>query len=330
MSAREADRGRVAETAREVLAAEVKGIRALEPLLTGQTFHEAVSRILECRGRVLVAGLGKSGLAGTRIAASLRSAGCPAVFLHPVEALHGDLGIVDAADIALLISKSGENHEITALARILRHRGVAMIGITAGRDSTLARGVDIALVFENAEDAGPLPEIPTVSTTVVQVIGDALVVALCREKGLTAEDFAFLHPGGMLGRKVGLRVKDVMHSGDELPCVPADCRLVDALVEIMNKRLGMTTVVDARGCLAGVLTDGDFKRILLAHGANVQDLRVSQVMSADPRTIDREELLATALKAMETNLPGAITSLVIVDEARRPEGVIHIHDILRS
>lgn len=329
MTALQPERETVRAVALGVLAEEVRGVRALEGLLSSEAFFQAVQLLYGCRGRILIAGLGKSGLAGQRIAASLRSTGSPSIFVHPVEALHGDLGIVDPGDVALLISKSGENRETCALIPTFRRLGVPVIGVTAAAGSDLARAVDLLLLLEDADGGTPLPAVPTVSTTLVQVLGDAFTVVLCRLKGFTAEDFAFLHPGGVLGRKVSLRVGDVMHRGGEVPRVGPDTPLLDALVEIAEKRLGMTTVVGGDGLLAGILTDGDVKRILLRHGGSVQHLRVGEVMTRAPRTITREPLLVSALKIMETNHPGAITSLVVVDEAGRPEGVIHIHDILR-
>jgi arabinose-5-phosphate isomerase len=320
----------VERVALEVLAAERQGMRCLEKLFSSRPFYDAVALLAECRGRILISGLGKSGLVGRRIAASLRSTGSPSIFIHPVEALHGDLGVVDPEDVAFLISKSGENREICTLAPTFRRMGVPVIGVTGAAASELARAADVLLVLDGAEEVSPLTEVPTVSTTLVQVIGDALTVILCRAKGFTSEDFAFLHPGGVLGRKVALRVGEVMHRGSELPLVRTDTLLVDALLEIMEKRLGMTAVVDESGRLAGVLTDGDFKRILHRHGGSIQNLRVAEVMCVSPRTIGPDQLLVSALKVMETNRPGAITSLVVTDESGRPEGVIHIHDILRA
>ncbi|MCK4415383.1 MAG: KpsF/GutQ family sugar-phosphate isomerase [Candidatus Eisenbacteria sp.] len=324
------DRQTIGRIAGEVLAAEVRGLEGLAPLLASEAFFRVVGLLHECRGRILISGLGKSGLVGQRIAASLRSTGSPSIFIHPVEATHGDLGIVDPDDVAILISKSGGNREVCALTPIFRRLGVPLIGITAVGDSELGHSVDHLLHLEQAEEISSLADVPTVSTTLVQVIGDALTVILCRLKGFTAEDFAFLHPGGILGRKVTLRVADVMHRAEALPVVREEMLLADALLEIMEKRLGMTTVVDAGGRLSGVLTDGDFKRILHEHGGNIEALRVLDVMSRQARVIAADDLLVTALKVMETNQPGAITSLVVVDEIGRPAGVVHIHDCLRA
>jgi arabinose-5-phosphate isomerase len=324
-----ADRAAIRAVALEVLEAEARGLQGLRPLFESEPFAAAVDLLFACRGRILVAGLGKSGLAGRRIASSLRSTGSPAVFLHPVEALHGDLGIVDANDVALLISKSGENRELAALIPTFRRLGVPVIGVSAAPGSEVGRAVDLLLDLGPVAEVSPPGEVPTVSTTLVQVIGDALTVILYRLKGFTPEAFAFLHPGGILGRKVALRVSDVMHRDAALPVVGESTRVVDAVVTIMEKRLGMTTVVDGDGRLSGVLTDGDFKRILHRHGGSIQDLLVGEVMTGGPRTIEADALLVTALRVMETNPSGAITSLVVVDGTGRPEGVVHIHDCLR-
>jgi arabinose-5-phosphate isomerase len=326
---RAADPGAIQRMAGEVLQAELRGVEGLRALFAGEAFSRAVELLFRCRGRILVSGLGKSGLAGARIAASLCSTGSPSVFIHPVEALHGDLGIVSSDDVAILISKSGENREVCALIPTFRRLGVPVIGITSAANSEVGRSVDLVLDLGAVSEVSPPAEVPTVSTTLVQVIGDALTVILYRLKGFTPEAFAFLHPGGVLGRKVALRVADVMHRGDELPMVREETPLVDAVVTIMERRLGMTTVVDRSGRLTGVLTDGDFKRILHLHGGSIQDLRVGEVMTRRPQTIDADELVVTALKVMEMNAPGAITSLIVVDAAGRPEGVVHIHDCLR-
>lgn len=315
--------------ARTVIEAEIQGIRGLESLFATDAFAQVVDLLYNCRGRILIFGLGKSGLAGQRIAASLRSTGSPSIFIHPVEALHGDLGIVGSQDVAILISKSGANPEVCGLVPTFRRLGVAIIGLTTTAASELGRSVDIVLELGPVAEIPPLTEVPTVSTTLFQVIGDALTVILCCRKGFTSEDFAFLHPGGILGRRVNLRVEDVMHAGGDLPRVAPETPLADVLVVIMEKRLGMTTVVDADDRLVGVLTDGDLKRILHSSGGSIANLSASEVMGRNPRTIDRRALLVTALKTMETNAPGAITSLVVVDRAGRPEGVIHIHDCVK-
>lgn len=324
-----ADAATVRSLALEVASAEASGIAGLAPLFNGEPFRAAVELLLGCRGRILVCGLGKSGLAGQRIAASLRSTGSPSIFIHPVEALHGDLGIVSPQDVALLISKSGENPEVLALIPTFQRLGVAIVALTARSDSDLARLADLVLDIGPVAEIPPLDEVPTVSTTLFQVIGDALTVILCRLKGFTSEDFAFLHPGGVLGHRVGQRVADVMHAGRDLPRVSSETPLTEALVEIMDKRLGMTTVVDSEGRLCGVIADGDLKRILCRTGGSLAGLRAGEVMTREPRTIEAGALLVSALKRMETNEPAAITFLVVMDERGGPAGVVHIHDCLR-
>ncbi len=322
------DRAGVERAALDVARAEARRIEELGPLFASDAFHEALALLHGCRGRILVCGLGKSGLAGQRIAASLRSTGSPSIFIHPVEAAHGDLGIVDGQDVALLISKSGQNPELSALIPTFRRMGVAIIALTARPGSDLARSADLVLDIGPVHELPPLTEVPTVSTTLFQVVGDVLTVLLCRLKGFSAEDFAFLHPGGILGHRVTQRVCDVMHRGEELPRVTEETQLVEALTQIMDKRLGMTTVVDGEGRLTGVIADGDLKRILHRTGGSLVGLRAGEVMTRDPKTIAADALLVTALKTMETNRPGAITFLVVVDDERRPTGVVHIHDCL--
>jgi len=324
-----ADGETIARLALDVAAAEVRGIQGLTELFSRDAFRAAVELLHGCRGRILICGLGKAGLAGQRIAASLRSTGTPSIFVHPVEALHGDLGVVDPQDVALLISKSGQNPEVFALVPTFRRLGVAIIALTARGDSELARSADVVLDIGPVQEIAPLDEVPTVSTTLFQVTGDALMVILCRLKGFSSEDFAFLHPGGILGRQVAQCVADVMHSGAALPRVSEETPLTQALVEIMDKRLGMTTVVDGEGRLRGVIADGDLKRILHRTGGSLAGLRAGEVMTREPRTIEAGALLVTALKLMETNQPGAITFLVVADAEGRPAGVIHIHDCLR-
>ncbi len=322
-------RAEVRRIARQVIQAELEGIRSLETLFASEPFAQAAHLLLTCPGRILIFGLGKSGLAGQRIAASLRSTGSPSIFIHPVEAVHGDLGIVAPDDVAILISKSGENPEVNALIPTFRRMGVAIIGLTTACRSELGRSVDVLLDVGPVAEIPPLTDVPTVSTTLFQVVGDSLTVLLCQLRGFTAEDFAFLHPGGILGRRVTRRVEDVMRTGEALPVVSTRTLLADALVEIMEKRLGMTTVTGPDGRLAGVLTDGDFKRILHRTGGSIENLTAEEVMNAEPRTIPRDALLATALHRMEENRPGAITSLVVTDDQGRPEGVVHIHDCLK-
>jgi len=313
---------------RELLDREERGIRSLEPLLESAAFSEAVQLLHLCRGRVLVSGVGKSGIVASRIAASLRSTMTPAIFLHPTEAAHGDLGIMAEGDVALLLSRNGESAELLALLPLLQRLRIDLIAVTARAESRLAQAARVSLVVGPFEEAGPLTVIPTTSLTVFEVLGDLLMTAVYRRRGVTEADLAWLHPGGVIGRNVTLRVEEVMHAGRALPVVGEDASLTEAIVAMMEKKLGMTTVVDAAGRLTGVLTDGDLRRVIHRH-ERIDALRAGQVMTRQPRTIDRDALLAAAVERMENNPGGPITALVVVDATGAPAGVIHLHDCLR-
>jgi arabinose-5-phosphate isomerase len=316
------------ERAHTILAAQIAGLERLAPLCDSPALARAVGLFRDCRGRILVSGVGKSGLVAAKIAASMRSTGTPAVYLHPVDAMHGDVGLVGPEDVGFFLSKSGESRELTDLVPTFKRLGVGIVCLVTRSDCTLAGLSDLILDIGPVVEAGPVQEVPTTSTTVFQVVGDLLTLLVLWEKGLTSEDFAFLHPGGVLGRLTTLRVREIMHQGEALPRVRADARVRDALVEMIDKRLGMTTVVDEDGRLVGVLTDGDIRRILHRYGS-IEELKILQVMSGNPKTIDGEQLLASAVHRMETNAGGPITSLVVVDAEGRPDGVIHLHDCLR-
>ncbi len=321
-----ADPARIQEWGREVLEAEGTAILSLKERV-GEDFERAVQLLLEVQGQVLTSGVGKSGLVAKKIAATLTSTGTPANFVHPVDAIHGDLGIVSERDAAILLSKSGETPELLGLLPAFRRRGVSIITVTCNPDSALARGSDCVLDLGRVREACPEDLVPTTTTTAALALGDALAIVLLRMKGFTREDFVFLHPGGVLGRTAMLRVSELMHRGEALPSVPEDATLHEALLEILKKRLGMTTVVDRRGLLSGVLTDGDLKRILLKGSADLGQ-PVAKVMSKTPRVIEEDALIAQAVRRMEENEGGAITSLVVVDERGAPRGVIHLHDCL--
>ena len=290
-------------------------------------FARAVQLLSEVKGQVLATGVGKSGLVAKKIAATLTSTGTPATFVHPVDAVHGDLGIVSSRDAALLLSKSGETAELLDLIPAFRRHGVPLIAMTCDTGSAIAREADVVLDLGRPREACPDDLVPTSSTTAALAMGDALAIALMRLKGFSREDFAVLHPGGVLGQTATLRVDERMRQGDALPRVPATASLHEALLEILNKRIGMTTIVDAAGRLAGILTDGDLKRILL-RGAFDPKRPVSEFMSKSPKTIEPGALIAHAVRRMEENEGGAITSLVILDESGAPAGVIHLHDCL--
>ena len=318
----------IAARARNILDVQIAGLRGLFPLIEKPALADAVARLLDCKGRILVVGVGKSGIVASKIAASMRSTGVPAVYLHPVDAVHGDVGLITPGDLGLFLSKSGESRELIELVPTFKRLQVPLLAVVCRADSTLGRLSDLVLETGPIEEAGPLEEIPTTSTTVFQVLGDILTLLVVWERGLTTRDFAFLHPGGVLGRLTTVRVREALHQADGLPRVDEQSLLREALVEIIDKRLGMTTVVDAAGRLTGILTDGDIRRTLHRY-ASVEGLKVLQVMTREPKTIDGDQLLSTAVAKMETNPGGPITSLIVIDGEGRPVGVLHLHDCLR-
>jgi arabinose-5-phosphate isomerase len=291
-----------------------------------ERFAQAVQVLRACAGRVIVTGMGKSGLVGRKIAATLASTGTPAYFLHPAEGVHGDLGMVARGDVVLALSNSGETDEVLAILPPLKRLGVAIVLLTGNPGSTLARQCEVVLDVSVAEEACPMNLAPTSSTTAALAMGDALAMALLEVRGLRPEDYAAVHPRGTLGWRAMFRVADLMHTGDAVPRVRAEAPLEDALVEMTKKRLGMTTVVDAEGRLLGIITDGDLRRLHL-RTPSIGGVRAADVASGEPKTIAADDLAAKALEVMEA---WAITSLVVVDPQRRPQGVIHMHDILRA
>ena len=316
----------IIQWAREVVDAEERAIRGLKPLIDAP-FEGAVQALSKIRGQILTLGVGKSGLVAKKIAATLTSTGTPATFVHPVDAVHGDLGIVSRDDAALLLSKSGETEELSQLIPAFRRRGIVIVSMTCNPDSSLARASDYTLDLGRPEEACGEDLVPTSTTTAALVLGDALAVVLMRLKGFTREDFVFLHPGGIVGQAAMLRVSDRMRRGDALPRVKESATLHEALLEILHKRVGMTTVVDADGVLRGILTDGDLKRILLRGEVDMAQ-PVANVMTRSPKTVEPDAWIAQAVRRMEENPGGAITSLVVPDEAGRPQGVLHLHDCL--
>jgi len=274
---------------------------------------------------VVVTGMGKSGLIGQKIAATLTSTGTPAIFLHPTDALHGDLGIVSKGDVAIIISKSGETDELFEVLSLLKRAGVRIIALSGKPDSPLAAQADVVLDVSVKEEACPHDLVPTTSTTAALAMGDALAVALLEKKGFTARDFAAYHPGGRLGKEM-LVVADLMHSGEAVPIVPAEAPLSDAVREMSAKKLGMTCVSGPGSTLAGILTDGDLRR-LLQKGVDLLSRKAGECMTPEPKTISSREPAAKALQIMEAR---KITSLVVVDSGGGVEGVIHIHDLWRT
>lgn len=289
-------------------------------------FANACELLLACKGRVIVTGMGKSGHVGRKIAATLASTGTPAFFVHPGEASHGDLGMITAEDVVIAISSSGGSPEIVSLLPLLKRKKLKLIAMVGRNNSTLAQVADVVLDISIAAEACPLDLAPTSSTTVTLVMGDALAIALLEARGFTAEDFAHSHPGGILGRKLLLRVEDVMHAGSEVPRVSPDTPLVAALAEMTEKGFGMTTVVDESGQLLGIFTDGDLRRCI-DRREDINRAVMKDVMTPSPRTIRRDSLAAEALNRMETF---KITALIVEDENGSPTGVLHMHDLLRA
>ncbi len=318
----------VLELGREVIALELDGLRELLRGI-GPGFEGAVELLLDCRGKVIVCGIGKSGIVARKIAATLSSTGTPAVYLHPVEAGHGDMGMVGEDDVFLAVSKSGGNEEIAKLLPYLKAIKVKMISITASERSPLAGASDIVLSTGVSKEACPMDMIPTTSTTAAMVLGDALAVAIFRSRNFGREDFARLHPGGVLGKRLLITVNELMHRGEDVPLVAENVLLSEALLEIANKRLGCTGIVNGRGELAGIITDGDIKRILIKN-PKALETSVSELMTPGPRTIRADERAIKALEQMEMNPKGPITQLFVTGEGDRPVGIVHIHDILRA
>lgn len=322
-------RGRdVLELAREVVRIEAAAVAALEQRLD-EAFARAVDVLAACRGKVVVSGVGKSGLIAHKLAATLTSTGTPAVFLHPADALHGDAGLFTPGDVALFISKSGASEELLALLPYVERHGVPLVSIVATPGSALAEKSTVTLPTGPVREACPMDLTPTTSITLAQVMGDCLAIALLERRGFRPEDFQFLHPGGVIGRAASRRVEELMHGGASLPRVAEGTGLREVMLEIMEKRLGITTVVDAAGRLAGVITDGDFKRILVQH-PDPWRLTAADVMARTPTTIAPQALVAAAVRIMEQRPAGPITALVVMGDDERPLGILHLHDCLRA
>ncbi|MBP7146136.1 MAG: KpsF/GutQ family sugar-phosphate isomerase [Acidobacteria bacterium] len=309
------------DAARRVLDAEARALGALAGRLGGE-FERAVQLVVECRGRVVLTGMGKSGLVARKIAATLASTGTPSLYLHPAEAVHGDLGMVVAGDVFIALSQSGETTELLTLLETIRRMGARLIVLTGQRDSTLAREADLLLDTSVEEEGCPLGLAPMASTTTMLAVGDALAAALMIEKGFCEEDFARLHPGGRLGKKLA-RVEQVMHSGSALPRVPAGMPMRQAILEMSHKRLGCTTVVDESGRLIGIITDGDLRRLLQREGQPLEKT-AGEVMTPHPTTIAPSALASAALKIMEDR---KITMLPVVDGSGSLLGLVQVHDL---
>ncbi|QHF27159.1 KpsF/GutQ family sugar-phosphate isomerase [Pseudomonas sp. R32] len=303
-------------------------LEAVEGLLAhiDADFVKACELILASKGRVVVVGMGKSGHIGNKIAATLASTGTPAFFVHPAEASHGDMGMITRDDVILALSNSGSTAEIVTLLPLIKRLGIQLISLTGNPDSPLAKAAEVNLDARVAQEACPLNLAPTSSTTAALVLGDALAIALLEARGFTAEDFAFSHPGGALGRRLLLKVENVMHAGNELPQVQRGTLLKDALLEMSRKGLGMTVVLEADGRLAGIFTDGDLRRSL-DRNIDVHKTLIEEVMTAHGKTARAEMLAAEALKIMEDH---KISALVVIDKDERPVGALNMHDLLRA
>jgi arabinose-5-phosphate isomerase len=319
------DRARILGLAERVLRLEAESVLGLLPRLD-ERFVDAVALLHRCRGRVIVTAMGKSGIIGRKIAATLASTGTPAYFLHPAEGVHGDLGMVARGDVVLAVSNSGETDEVLAVLPAIKRLGLPLLLLTGDPASTLARQADVVLNVGVAEEACPMNLAPTSSTTAALAMGDAVAMALLDVRGFGPDDYAALHPRGTLGWKALFRVADLMHTGPAVPVVSEQATMKEAIEEMSDKGLGMTTVVDDAGRLVGVITDGDLRRQQLAHGPALLERRVAECMTRQPKVIREDELAARALALME----GRITSLVIVGPTGAPAGVIHLHDILRA
>jgi arabinose-5-phosphate isomerase len=315
----------VRRLAERVLRLEADAILGLIPKLDAG-FERAVDLLHGCGGRVIVTGMGKSGLVGRKIAATLASTGTPAYFLHPAEGVHGDLGMVGRGDVVLALSNSGETDEVLAILPPLKRLGVPLVLLTGNPTSTLARQCEVVIDVSVAEEACPMNLTPTCSSTAALAAGDALAMAVLDRRDLRPEDYAALHPRGTLGWRALFKVADLMHTGDAVPRVAEDASMKDAIAEMTRKRKGMTTVVDGAGRLLGIITDGDLRRLHLK-ARSVRTLRAGEAATRQPKTIGADDLAFKALEVMESF---EITSLVIVDGEQRPVGLIHMHDILRA
>lgn len=313
------------ELAKDVLDIEAKAILRLKNNI-GDDFDKAVDILYNCKGRVIVTGMGKSGLIGKKIAATMSSTGTPAYFLHPAESTHGDSGVITRNDVIIAISNSGETQELLNLLPLIKRFGCEMIGMTGNLNSTLAKTSEVTLDISVEREACPLGKAPTASTTATLAMGDALAVCLMEKKGFTKEDFLMYHPSGKLGKGLTYKVRDLMITGDKMPVVSDDETFTDVINTISEYKLGMAMVVDSDRKLSGVLTDGDIRRTVIKYH-DISKLRIKDVMTSNPKRITSEAYAASALNLMEKF---SITALAVVDENNVPVGVIHVHDLLRA
>lgn len=316
---------KINELAKDVLEIEANSILRLKNNI-GEEFDRAIDILYNCKGRVIVTGMGKSGLIGKKIAATMSSTGTPAYFLHPAESTHGDSGVITRNDVIIAISNSGETQELMNLLPLIKRFGCEMIGMTGNLDSTLAKTSDVVLDISVEKEACPLGKAPTASTTATLAMGDALAVCLMEKKGFTKEDFLMYHPSGKLGKGLTYKVRDLMITGDKMPIVKDSESFTSVITTISEYKLGMAMILNSEGQLSGVLTDGDIRRTIIKH-SDISKLKVNEVMTSNPKKITSDSYAASALNLMEKY---SITALAVVDENNIPVGVIHVHDLLRA
>ena len=313
----------VIKQAKEVLKIEAQGILSLVDRV-GPEFEKAIEAIMKAKGRVILAGMGKSGLIARKIAATLNSTGTPSQFLHPAEAIHGDLGMVTSDDVVVAISNSGQTTEINNILPMLKKIGAKIIGLTGGMDSPMAEACDLVIDVGVEREACPMGMAPTASTTAALAMGDALAVVLINRRHFNQDDFKRFHPGGSLGERLTVKVREIMLTNDRIPMIPLGAKVQQAIEEIDAKKVGATLIIGKDRKLAGIISDGDLRRALLSH-KNIHGMKIEDIMSPSPKTIDESQTAAEALELMEIN---AITHLVIVDRQNRVKGVVHLHDLL--
>jgi len=317
-------RKEIIEKGKKVIRIEAESVANLIERI-GEDFADAVEIIYKSKGRVILTGMGKSGLIARKIVATMNSTGTAVIYLHPTDALHGDLGMIRKEDVVIIISKSGTTDELARLFPMFKRLGVKIIAMSGNKDSDLAVESDIFLNISVKEEACPHDLAPTSSTTATLVMGDALSVALLEKRNFTLDDFAFLHPGGSLGKRLSLKIKEVMISGDGVPIVKENAEFKDVIFEMTSKRLGTTSVVDAEGKLKGIITDGDLRR-LLERSMNINGITAKDVMSKNPKVLRAEYLASFALQQMENY---NITTLIIIDKKNNPTGIVHLHDLIK-
>ena len=314
----------IIKNGKEVIRIEAESIANLNDRID-EEFARAVDIIYQSKGRVVLTGMGKSGLIARKIVATMNSTGTAAIFLHPTDALHGDLGMVRSEDVVIIISKSGSTEELSRLIPMFKRLGVKIISLSGNKKSELSYESDVYLDISVKEEACPHDLAPTSSTTAALVMGDALSVALLEKRNFTVEDFAFLHPGGSLGKRLSLKIKEIMIAGDGVPIVNQDTLLKDVIFEMTSKRLGTTSVVDDKNVLIGIITDGDLRR-LLEKSVEINDLKAKDIMTKNPKHLEPEYLASFALQQMENY---NITTLIIINEKKNPIGIVHLHDLIK-